>query len=413
MLSFRKNPGEPPHSRNVAIEEISGDAFMRNSNIELLRIVSMGLIILFHFSVHGPWPEDGALASDIAVGILAFGGKIGVNCFVLITGYFMTRSSVRVASVLRVVFETWFYSFGLLALFTAVQPELVTPEKLERAVAPLISGEYWFMTNFVALMIASPFLNLLFGQLSTRGKSRLAAIGFVMTSILPTLTTYNPLGSDLLWFFYLYLMGGWLREIAQGASLDAGALRWLDPARLTVRFGGIPMAMAGILASWALIAAICCAQEWLGFDRVNAQYPVWQYMIPTYLASLGLLLAFARLRMAPSRTVNSLAKCALGVYLIHDNPFVRAWLWPHVAGVYALGPAAIVLASLCAAAAVYLAGAAIDGLRIAALERPLFRWIDRHFAHRLARADRWFAGMGTATPAAATCPTGGDRLTRP
>lgn len=396
---------------------------MRDSNIELLRIVSMMLIILFHFSVHGPWPADGVLATDVAVGVLAFGGKLGVNCFVLITGYFMTRSSVRMASVARVVLETWFYSWGLLILFAVAQPELVTQARLEKAVLPLVSGEYWFITNFVALMVVSPFLNLLFDRLSRRGKSRLAAIGFVTISVLPTLTTFNPLGSDLLWFFYLYLMGGWIRELMEGAEgADAlasalardggdgaaadrdaawaktagasGALAWLDPARLTLRVGGGPMAVAGVLVSWAAIAAICCAQAWFGFDRVNAQYPVWQYMIPTFLASTGMLVAFARLAMAPSRTVNNLAKCALGVYLIHDNPFVRAWLWPHFTAVYALGPAAIIGASLLAAVGVYAFGAAADSLRIALLEKPLFRWLNSRFGDQLARADHWFATMG-------------------
>ncbi len=396
---------------------------MRDSNIELLRIVSMMLIILFHFSVHGPWPADGVLAADVAVGVLAFGGKLGVNCFVLITGYFMTRSSVRVASVARVVLETWFYSWGLLILFAVAQPELVTQARLEKAALPLVSGEYWFVTNFVVLMVVSPFLNLLFDRLSRRGKSRLAAIGFVTISVLPTLTTFNPLGSDLLWFFYLYLLGGWIRELMEGAEgADAlasalardggdgaaadrdaawakttgasGALAWLDPARLTLRVGGGPMAVAGVLVSWAAIAAICCAQAWFGFDRVNAQYPVWQYMIPTFLASTGMLVAFARLAMAPSRTVNNLAKCALGVYLIHDNPFVRAWLWPHFAAVYALGPAAIIGASLLAAVGVYAFGAAADSLRIALLEKPLFRWLNSRFGDQLARADHWFATMG-------------------
>ncbi|WP_288071082.1 acyltransferase family protein [Adlercreutzia caecimuris] len=396
---------------------------MRDSNIELLRIVSMMLIILFHFSVHGPWPADGVLAADVAVGVLAFGGKLGVNCFVLITGYFMTRSSVRMASVARVVLETWFYSWGLLILFAVAQPELVTQARLEKAALPLVSGEYWFITNFVALMVVSPFLNLLFDRLSRRGKSRLAAIGFVTISVLPTLTTFNPLGSDLLWFFYLYLVGGWIRELMEGAEggdtlaialardggdgaaadRDAawaktagasGALAWLDPARLTLRMGGRPMAVASILISWAAIAAICCAQAWFGFDRVNAQYPVWQYMIPTFLASTGMLVAFARLAMAPSRTVNNLAKCALGVYLIHDNPFVRAWLWPHFAAVYALGPAAIIGASLLAAVGVYAFGAAVDSLRIALLEKPLFRWLNSRFGDQLARADHWFATMG-------------------
>ena len=69
---------------------------MRNSSIELLRIVSMVLIALFHFSVHSAWPENGPLAPDTAVEMLSFGGKIGVNRFVLITGCFAaTRNETR------------------------------------------------------------------------------------------------------------------------------------------------------------------------------------------------------------------------------------------------------------------------------------------------------------------------------
>ena len=40
---------------------------MRNSNIELLRIVSMVLIVMFHFSVRGAWPEGGPLPTAGAV----------------------------------------------------------------------------------------------------------------------------------------------------------------------------------------------------------------------------------------------------------------------------------------------------------------------------------------------------------
>lgn len=40
---------------------------MRDSNIELLRIVSMVLIAMFHFSVHSGWPESGPLSTAGAV----------------------------------------------------------------------------------------------------------------------------------------------------------------------------------------------------------------------------------------------------------------------------------------------------------------------------------------------------------
>lgn len=109
---------------------------MRNANIELLRIVSMVLIVLFHFSVHGTWPEGGPLASDTAVEMLSFGGKLGVNCFVLITGYFMVHGHLKVQSLLRVMLQTWFYSFAILAISAIAQPDLVTPERLREAVTP-------------------------------------------------------------------------------------------------------------------------------------------------------------------------------------------------------------------------------------------------------------------------------------
>ena len=218
---------------------------MRNSNIELLRIVSMVLIAMFHFSVHGTWPEGGPLASDTAVEMLSFGGKIGVNCFVLITGYFMVHSRLKVQSLLRVVLQTWFYSFAILAIFAIAQPDLVTPDRLRKAVTPITSGEYWFITCYLALMVASPFLNVLYRHLSDSGRRNLMVIGFVVLSAIPTITTYNPIGSDLVWFFYLYLMGGWLRDRplwtrrGNACALAAGVLfdgrDRLGAARLRVR----------------------------------------------------------------------------------------------------------------------------------------------------------------------------------
>ena len=159
---------------------------MRNANIELLRIVSMVLIVLFHFSVHGTWPEGGPLASDTAVEMLSFGGKLGVNCFVLITGYFMVHGHLKVQSLLRVMLQTWFYSFAILAISAIAQPDLVTPERLREAVTPITSGEYWFITCYLALMVASPFLNVLYRNLGDSGRRSLMVIGFVVLSAIPT-----------------------------------------------------------------------------------------------------------------------------------------------------------------------------------------------------------------------------------
>ncbi|MEE0705889.1 MAG: acyltransferase [Adlercreutzia sp.] len=362
---------------------------MRSSNIELLRIASMFMIILFHFSVHGAWPESGPLASDVAVEMLSFGGKLGVNCFVLITGYFMVRSQLKLASLLRVLLETWFYSFVILFIFLLVDPSLVTEAKLRKAVLPVVSGEYWFITCYVALMIASPLLNLAWRHLSPTARSRVMAIGFVMLSLLPTVSTFNPIGSDLVWFFYIYLLGGWVRERFEAQREGAGAPCRLDPAAFIARWGGGRTAVFSVLFVWASMAVIGSAQRAWGFTLIFPDYFIWQYMVPTFFASVGLLMVFQRLSIPSLKGVNTVAKTTLGIYLIHDNPIMRAWIWPHFAWVYDTGFFGILGLSLAAGVLVFATCSAIDFARITLLEKPLFAWIDRHFGPHIECAQQW------------------------
>ena len=204
-------------------------------------------------------------------------------------------------------------------------------------------------------------------------------IGFVVLSAIPTITTCNPIGSDLVWFFYLYLMGGWLRD-----------------RPLWTRRGNACALAGGVLFVWASMAAIGWAQRAFRFDYVLPDYFIWQYMVPTFAASLGLFCLFAEWKMPPIRWVNTAAKGALGVYLIHDNPIMRAWLWPHLAWVYALGPAAILAVGALSGIVIYAVGAAIDLARIRLLERPVMRWISEKLAQPLEKVSRRIEGIATS-----------------
>lgn len=63
----------------------------RNSNIELLRIVAMLMIVAHHFSVHGGFSFDPSRISVnlIWIQFLQLGGKVGVDIFILISGYYL------------------------------------------------------------------------------------------------------------------------------------------------------------------------------------------------------------------------------------------------------------------------------------------------------------------------------------
>ena len=60
----------------------------KESNLELLRIVNMLLIITHHLAVHTPFVFENIHIKYI-VYFLSLGGKIGVNSFVLLTGYLL------------------------------------------------------------------------------------------------------------------------------------------------------------------------------------------------------------------------------------------------------------------------------------------------------------------------------------
>ena len=56
---------------------------MRESNIELLRIVSMVLIIMHHFTVHGAFPFTPDLTfNKVFLQVFELGGKAGVVAWI-------------------------------------------------------------------------------------------------------------------------------------------------------------------------------------------------------------------------------------------------------------------------------------------------------------------------------------------
>ena len=75
----------------------------RLSNFELLRIISMLLIVAHHFSVHSHLISDTPIINVYLQRALATGGKVAVNLFVLISGYFMINSTFKFKKLLKLI----------------------------------------------------------------------------------------------------------------------------------------------------------------------------------------------------------------------------------------------------------------------------------------------------------------------
>lgn len=88
----------------------------RASNLELFRIITMLLIIAHHYVVNsglmevirGVGDNSGITAKSIFYLLFGAWGKTGINCFVLITGYFMCKSQITKKKFIKLLIQIYF-----------------------------------------------------------------------------------------------------------------------------------------------------------------------------------------------------------------------------------------------------------------------------------------------------------------
>ena len=89
----------------------------RQLNFEFLRIISMILILLHHYAYHGGLVDIDQIGANKIVGLLInMGGKLGNIIFILISGYFMVDKEFKIKKLLKIIFETIFYSVVILLI---------------------------------------------------------------------------------------------------------------------------------------------------------------------------------------------------------------------------------------------------------------------------------------------------------
>lgn len=75
----------------------------RKSNFEILRILAMILIISYHFVFHSNYNYWTINAHDFILRAFWLFGEIGVNLFMLISGYFLVCSKFSWKKVIKLI----------------------------------------------------------------------------------------------------------------------------------------------------------------------------------------------------------------------------------------------------------------------------------------------------------------------
>ena len=132
----------------------------RNSSYELMRIVSMFLIVLYHIIMHGKVLENCQNEGlKIIFEFIEFVTLVHVNSFILVTGYFQAESNFKQSKIWSLLSVNWFYRtliVVLLIIFNVISIDKVT---FIKEVFPINLNEYWFFKNYLLLYCLTPFID--------------------------------------------------------------------------------------------------------------------------------------------------------------------------------------------------------------------------------------------------------------
>ena len=188
----------------------------RKSNIEVVRIFAMCLIILYHNWRYGGWSFEGITTNKIIVDALSMGGKLGVNLFACISGYFFIKNW-SVKKVIKIELQTLFISWVCLVIYILTVP-LTVRELIQcciKNMMPVIFNQYWFVSAYIMLLFLEPFINVFVFKLSKRQIELFLTIMIVLWSIIPTITaqTKDPFGyNQYIWLIVMYILGAYIKK---------------------------------------------------------------------------------------------------------------------------------------------------------------------------------------------------------
>lgn len=332
----------------------------RGSNLELLRILCMLLIIGDHLTGQSGIADYTTLLSSFAFCLIGCGSRIACSVFVLIGGWFLCEQPYKTRRPLSLWLSLWLYTVPVTLLCKLAGLD-VSWGALRWAAFPASTRQLWFISDYLLLLLCVPLLNRLLRGLSRPAHRGLLAVLAVPLIVYPTLFGENGAVSDTAWMFlYEYLLITYLR-------------RWPDNRLahlLQHRAAALGLGLGLPLLNTILRAVL----ETSGLTDGKA----FQYMayyrtalgaLPNLLAALALFYLFRGLDLGCVRWVNALAGTTLGVYILHQVPAFRGFLWNGL--LQAEAHHGSVGYTLLAILAVFLGCAAVDALRTALVMRPL------------------------------------------
>ncbi len=198
----------------------------RNYGIDLLRIISMLMIVILHSLLKGGVLDN--LLVDSARYNVAWLMEIiaypAVDIFAIISGYVYysdKKKEIKYANYINLWLEVVFYSFLIMVLFDIFLPNTVIYTDYIKITFPVMNDSYWYFSAYTGLFIVMPLVN---NGLRTTNIKTIKLISILIITIFTLIGRINdPFkltnGYSFTWLLLLYILGGAIKKCKLGRNM--------------------------------------------------------------------------------------------------------------------------------------------------------------------------------------------------
>lgn len=222
----------------------------------------------------------------------------------------MIVSDFKLKHIIKIYLYTLFYSLLFLNITYTLNSNTIEPILVKYSLFPISNQAYTFISNYIYLYLFIPFINILIKSMNKKQCFALLLLTTIGWCIIPTFISKGITFSNLGLYIYLYMLGAFIRLDIFKFLSDKKLLMYLSI--LTVIFMSITISSILFPHNVSLIKAV-------KFQSINSPCII--------IYSLFIFNYFKSLNIKYNKWINYAASSVLSIYLIHDNIFVRMYLW--------------------------------------------------------------------------------------
>ena len=306
----------------------------RNSGIELLKIIAIVLIVIFHvvntLKTINPYISYSDYVIDLSVAttdiwkfiltIFSYLGYLGNSIFFICSAWFLLRSSkYNKRKWFFMLLEIWFISMFILVVMLIIRHGDISGKILLKSILPTTFAPNWYLTCYLLFYPIHPLLNVVIQKLDKQHLFRFSAALFVIYGCFAFIKNDLFFSSTIILWIAIYFVMAYIQLYLKDFA---------DSAKYNF------MLLAVGLVGWFGIAFVA---NYLGLhiSFFNDKVLRWATNYNPFLIIIAIaLFNLMRKLTFKNRAINYISSLSLLVYIIHENVVLRNYcrtaLWNYV-----------------------------------------------------------------------------------